>query len=162
MDELEKKSTIESDLKELVDCAASCMGKVSSWWISGNSAERQFGYSGNKKFMACEERRLSASKIDIHGKFDARSLQAKPVGDVANENELTPPVLPKLFRLNGQTGHLQAKQAEQADEFEMESEFEYLSNDVSYELKAIKNVCTLPITTGKQLGSLYKSTCKLP
>ena len=60
------------------------------------SAERQFGGSGNKKFMACEERRSSASKIDIHGEFDARSFQAMPVDGMANENKPTPPVLPKL------------------------------------------------------------------
>ena len=106
------------------------------------SAERQFGDSGNKESMACEERRSSASKIDTHGKFESRSLQAMPVNEVANENEPTPPVLPKLSRLNGQTGHLQAKQAEQAEEFEKESEFEYLSDDVSYELKAMKHFVT--------------------
>ena len=156
VDELEKKSTIESDLKELVDCAASCMGKVSSWWSSGNSAERQFGDSGNKKFMACEERRSSASKIDMYGKFDARSLQAKPVGDVANENEPTPPVLPKLFRLNGQTGHLQAEQAEQAEEIEKKSEFEYLTDNLSHEMKAMQNfVSTIGAMHEKKIEAMH-------
>ena len=52
--ELEGKSTVASDLKELVDCAANCMGKFSNWWSSGKSAERQFGGNGNKKFTARE------------------------------------------------------------------------------------------------------------
>ena len=91
--------------------------------------------------MACEERRSSASKIDTHGKFESRSLQAMPVNEVANENEPTPPVLPKLSRLNGQTGHLQAEQAEQAEEFEKKSEFEYLTDNLSHEMKAVQNLC---------------------
>ena len=65
VDELEEKSTIVSDLKELVDCAAGVTSAISSCSSSGKSAERQFGDSGNKEFMACEERRSSASKIDI-------------------------------------------------------------------------------------------------
>ena len=91
--ELESKSTIASDMKELADYAANCMGKFSSWWSSGKSAERQFGDSGNKKFMAREERRSTTSKIGTHGEFDSRLLQAMPVKEVAYENEPTPPVL---------------------------------------------------------------------
>ena len=97
MCELEEESTIASDLKELVDCAASCMRKFSSWWSSGKSAERQFGDSGNKKYMAREERRSSTSKIDTHGDFDARLLQAMPVVEVANENESMPARPPQAF-----------------------------------------------------------------
>jgi hypothetical protein len=59
---------------------------------------------------------------------------------VANENEPTPPVLPKIFQLNGQIGHLQADQAEQAEEFEKESEFEYWTDNLSHEMKAMQNV----------------------
>ena len=58
---------------------------------------------------------------------------------MANENEPTPPVLPKIFQLNGQIGHLQADQAEQAEEFEKESEFEYWTDNLSHEMKAIQN-----------------------
>ena len=107
------------------------------------SAERQFGDSGNKEFKACEERRSSASKIDTHGKFESRSLQAMPVNGVVNENEPTPPVLPKLYRLNGQTGHLQAEQAEQAEEFEKESEFECWTDNLSHEMKAVRNFMSM-------------------
>ena len=81
--ELESKSTIASDMKELVDYAANFMGAFSSWWSPGSAAERQFGDSGNKKFMAREERRSMTSKIDTHGEFDSRSLQAMPVKEVA-------------------------------------------------------------------------------
>jgi len=140
VNKLEEKSTIVSDLKELVDCAAGVTSAISSCSSSGKSAEHQFGDSGNKEFMACEERRSSASKIDSHGKLESQSLQAMPVNEVANENEPTPPVLPKLSRLNGQTGHLQAEQAEQAEEFEKKSEFEYLTDNLSHEMKAMQNV----------------------
>ena len=140
MDELKEKSTIASDLKELVDCGAGITSAFSSWLSSGKPADRQFGESGNKKFIACEERRSSASKIDMHDEFDARSLQAMPVEEMANENEPTPPVLPKIFQLNGQIGHLQADQAEQAEEFEKESEFEYWTDNLWHEMKAMQNV----------------------
>ena len=60
------------------------------------------------------------NKIDTYGEFDLRSVQTILVKEVANQNEPTPPVLPKLFRLDGQTGHLHAEQAEQAEEFEKE------------------------------------------
>ena len=97
---LERKSTIASDMKELGDYAANCMGKFSSWWSSGKSAERQFGDNANKKLMAREERRLMTSKIDTHGESDSRSAQTIPVEEVAYENEPAPPILPKLFRLD--------------------------------------------------------------
>ena len=47
--------------------------------------------------MAREVRRSMASKIDTHGEFDSRSLQATPVNEVAYQIEPTPPVLPPLF-----------------------------------------------------------------
>ena len=78
-----------------------------------------------------------------------------PVKEVASQNEPTPPVLPKLFRLDGQTGHLQAEQAEQAEEFEKESEFEYLADDLSHELKAMKNsVSTMGAMHEKQIEAI--------
>jgi hypothetical protein len=108
------------------------------------STERLFGDSGTKEFMACEERRSSASKIDTHGKFESRSLQAMPVNEVANENEPTPPVIPsKIFQLNGQIGHLQADQAEQAEEVEKKSEFEYWTDNLSHEMKARQNFVSM-------------------
>ena len=106
--------------------------------------------------MACEERRSSASKIDTHGKFESRSLQAMPVNEVANENEPTPPVLPKLSRLNGQTGHLQAEQAEQAEEFEKKSEFEYLTDNLSHEMEAMQNfVSTIGAMHEKKIEAMH-------
>jgi hypothetical protein len=142
-------------MKELADYAANCMGKFSSWWSSGKSAERQFGDSGNKKFMAREERRSTTSKIGTHGEFDSRLLQAMPVKEVAYENEPTPPVLPPLFRLDGQTGYLQAEQAEQAEEFEKELQFEYLADDLSHELKAMQNfVSTMGAMHEKQIEAI--------
>ena len=77
--ELESKSTIASDKKRLVDCAANFMDAFSRWWSPGSAAARQFGDSGSKKFMAREERRSMTSKIDTHGEFDSRLLQAMPV-----------------------------------------------------------------------------------
>ena len=58
--ELKSKSTIASDMEELVDYAANVMpimGKFSSWWSPGSAAERQFGDGGSKKCMAHEEQR---------------------------------------------------------------------------------------------------------
>ena len=156
MNKLAEKSTIVSDLKELVDCAAGVTRAISSCSSSGKSVEHQFGDSGNKEFMACEERRSSASKIDSHGKFESQSLQAMPVNEVANENEPTPPVLPKLSRLNGQTGHLQAEQAEQAEEFEKKSEFEYLTDNLSHEMKAMQNfVSTIGAMHEKKIEAMH-------
>jgi hypothetical protein len=60
--------------------------------------------------MACEERRSITNKIDMYGEFDIRSAQTIAVEEVAIKNEPTPSVLPKFFRLDGQTGHLQAEQ----------------------------------------------------
>ena len=155
---LRRKSTIASNMKVVADRAAGFMSAASSWWSSGKSAERQFGDSGNKKFMACEERRSSASKIDMHSEFDARSLQAMPVEEMANENKPTPPVLPQLFQLDGQTGRLQAEQAERAEEFEKESESEYLSDDSSYKLKAIKNfVSTIGTMHEKKTEAMHNN-----
>ena len=130
------------------------MGKFSS--VGGVLAgrlnrERQFGDSGNKNFMAREERRLStsSSKIDTHGEFDSRLLQAMPVNEVANENKPTPPVL------DGQTGHLQAEQAERAGKFEKESEFEYLTDNLSHELEAMQNsVSTMGAMHEKQIEAI--------
>ena len=89
--------------------------------------------------MAREERRSITSKIDTHGKFDSRVLQAMPVKEVAYENERTTPVLFQLFRLDGQTGDLQA---EQAEEYEKDSRVEYLADDLSHEMKAMKSFVT--------------------
>ena len=127
---------IASDMEELVDYAANCMNAFSSWWSPGSADERQFGDSGNNEFMAREERRLMTSKIDPHGEFDSQLLQAMPVNEVANENKLTPPALPQLFGLDGQTKHLQA---EQAEKFEKESEYEYSTDNLSHEMKAMQN-----------------------
>ena len=106
MYKLEEKSTIASDLKELVDCAAGVTSAISSCLSSSKSAERQFGGNNNKRCMAREERRSSVSKIDTHSEFDSRSAQTMSVNEVANQIEPTPHVLPHLFRLHGQTGHL--------------------------------------------------------
>ena len=152
--ELESKRTIASDMKELVDYAAKCMAAFSSWWSSGSAAERQFGDSGSQKLMVREERRSRTSKIDPHGEFDSRSVQPIPVKEVASQNEPTPPVLLQLFRLDWQTGHLQGEQAEQAEEFEKESRFEYLADDLSHELKAMKSfVATMGAMHKKSDGS---------
>ena len=48
--ELEEKSTIASDLKELADCVAGIMNAISSWLSSGKPAEHLFGDSSNKEF----------------------------------------------------------------------------------------------------------------
>ena len=123
-------------MKVVADYAAGFMSAASSWLSSGESAERQFGDNGNKKCMAREERRSTTSKIDTHGEFDSQLLQAMPVNEVANENKLTPPALPQLFGLDGQTKHLQA---EQAEKFEKESEYEYSTDNLSHEMKAMQN-----------------------
>ena len=43
LDELKEKSTIASDLKELVDCGAGIISAFSSWLSSDKPADRQFG-----------------------------------------------------------------------------------------------------------------------
>ena len=62
-----------------------------------------------------------------------------PVKIVASTIEPTRRVPVQGFSENGQTEDLQTGQAEQAEEFEKESRFEYLANDLSHELKAIKS-----------------------
>ena len=48
-----------------------------------------------------------------------------------------------------------AVQAEQAEKFEKESEFEYLNDDISYELKAMKNfVTTMGAMHEKQIEAI--------
>ena len=155
---MKSKSTIASNMKVVADYAAGFMSAASSWLSSGKSAERQFGDNGNKKCMAREERRSTTSKIDTHGEFDSLSLQVMPVKKVAYENEPTPPVavLPQLFRLDGQTGDLQAEQAEQVEEFEKESRVEYLADVLSHEMKAIKSfVTTMEARHEKQIKAIH-------
>ena len=95
------------------------------------------------------------SKTDTHGELDSRSLQAIPVKEVANQIEPTPPVLTQLFRLVGQTRNLQADEMKQAEEFEKESRFEYLVNDLSHELKAMKYfVATMGAMHEKQIKAI--------
>ena len=134
LDVIETKREDENIMKGVPDYAAGLMSAASSWSISasGSAEERQFGDSGNHKIMACEERRSMTNKIDTYGEFDLRSVQTTPDKEVASQNEPTPHVLPKLFRLDGQTGHLHADQAERAEELEKESTFEYLANDPTF------------------------------
>ena len=161
--ELESKSTIASDMKELVDYAANFMGAFSSWWSSGSAAERQFGDSGNKKFMAREERRSMTNKIDTHGEFDStdRRRRCRLRSGERDRADATRPV--QLFRLDGQTGDLQAEQAEQAEEFEKESRFEYLADDLSHELKAMKSfVATMGAMHEKQIEAIHVDNIFIP
>ena len=154
---IEMEREDEDVVKGVIDYAAGLMSAASSWWSSatGSAEERKLGDSGNFKIMACEERRSSTSKIDTYGEFDLRSVQAMPVNEVANQNEPTPPVLPQLFRLVGQIGHLQAEQAERVEKFEKESEFEYLNDNLSHELEAIKNsVSTMGAMHEKQIEAI--------
>ena len=125
---IEMEREDEDVVKGVIDYAAGLMSAASRWWssASGSAEERQFGDSGNNEIMACEERRSMTNRIDTYGEFDLRSVQTIAAKEVASQNKPTPPVLPKLFRLDGQTGRLQAEQADQAEEFEKELEFEYL------------------------------------
>ena len=84
-------------------------------------------------------------KIDTHGEFDSGPLQATPIKEVANQIEPTPPVLPQLFRLVGQTGHLQADEMKEANlrkkvlEYE-ESQRAFELETVSIERYAVKEM----------------------
>ena len=69
MYELESKSTIVSEIEELVDYAANFMGAFSSWWSPDSAAERQFGGSGNNVIVAREEQQSMRNMIDTHGEF---------------------------------------------------------------------------------------------
>ena len=127
----------------------------SSSSATGSAEERQYGDDGNFKIMAGEERRSITDKIDKYSEFDRRSAQTIAVEEMAIQNEPTPSVLTKLFRLDGQTGHLQADQAERAEEFEKESEFEYLVDNLSHEMKAKKNsVSTMGAKHEKQIEAI--------
>ena len=67
MYELESKSTIASDMKELVDCAAGFMSAASSWLSSGLSAGRLYG-DKQQHLGGRQERSTSATdKIDKIG-----------------------------------------------------------------------------------------------
>ena len=78
---IEMENEDEDVMKDVADYDAGLISAVSSSWssASGSAAERQFGDSGNQKCMAREERRSMTNKIDTHGEFDSRSLQATPV-----------------------------------------------------------------------------------
>ena len=74
---------------------------------------------------------------------------------MANENKPTPPVLPQLFRLDEQTRHLQAEQAKRAEKFEKESEFEYLTDNLSHEMEAMQNsASTMGVMHKKQIEAI--------
>ena len=74
------------------------------------------------------------NKINTYGEFDLRSVQKWRARMSADATRPPQPVLARRA-----TGHLQAEQAEQAEEFEKEFEFEYLADDLSHELKEMKN-----------------------
>ena len=74
-------------------------------------------------------------KIDTHGESDSRSVQAIPVKRVASQIEPTPPVLPQLSRLVGQSGHLQADGMKEADLRKKVLECE--DSNRSFELKTV-------------------------
>ena len=89
MYELESKSTIVSDMKELVDYAANFIGAFSRWWSPGSAAKRQLGDSGNNVIVAREEQQSMSNKIDTHGEFFGRSAQTMPFKIVASAIEPT-------------------------------------------------------------------------
>ena len=94
-------------MKGVADYSAGLMSEISSWSssASGSAASaRQFGDSGNHMIVACEKRLSITNKINTHGNFDSRLLQAISVKEVASQIEQTSLVLPQLFRLDGQTG----------------------------------------------------------
>ena len=106
------------------------------------AAERLLGGADSFQNYMREQRESTTRSSDILAEIEPRPFETIPVKEMATPIDSTRRGLPHLFRLDGQTEHLQAKQAEQAEEFEKESEFEYLSDDVSYELKAMKHFVT--------------------
>jgi hypothetical protein len=104
------------------------------------AAERLLGGADSFQNYMREQRESTTRSSDILAEIEPRPFETIPTKEMANENEPTPPVLPKIFQLNGQIGHLQADQAEQAEEFENKSEFEYLTDNLSHEMKAMQNV----------------------
>ena len=151
--------------KNVIAYEAGLMSAVSSSSSSatGSAEERHYGDDGNFKLMAGEERRSITDKIDKYSEFDRRSAQTIAVEEMAIRNEPTPSVLTKLFRLDGQTGHLQADQAERAEEFEIESEFGYLTDTLLHEMKAKKNsVSTMGATHEKQIEAINIDNIFIP
>ena len=130
------------------------------------SAERVYGLwagNGGVMTMAGEERRSITDKIDKYSEFDRRSAQTIAVEEMAIQNEPTRSVLTQLFRLDGQTGHLQAYQAERAEEFEKESEYGYLTDKLSHEMKAKKNsVSTMRAKHEKQIEAINIDNIFIP
>ena len=120
------------------------------------AAERLLGGADSFQNYMREQRESTTRSSDILAEIEPRPFETIPTKEMANENEPTPPVLPKIFQLNGQIGHLQADQAEQAEEFEKESEFEYWTDNLSHEMKAIQNfVSTIGAMHEKKIEAMH-------
>ena len=156
----------EKDVEKNViayDAGLMSAASSSSSSATGSAEERHYGDDGNFKLMAGEERRSITDKIDKYSEFDRRSAQTIAVEEMAIQNEPTRSVLTKLFRLDGQTGHLQAYQAERAEEFEKESEYGYLTDKLSHEMKAKKNsVSTMRAKHEKQIEAINIDNIFIP